>query len=600
MIRSIFITLLFPSFALLARAEKTQLIESEEGWTMEVGGQPFYVKGFTWSCTPVGMKYDYDLFKEDEAVIRAVLERDMEKMRAAGANTLRHIVPMKWMKHIHETYGMHFIANNYCGRYGLEIDGRFVEETNYEDPRTREVIKQAWRELATEYRSAPGLIAHALGNENNYGLEWRSAEAENLPQDEAHRAKARHLYSLFNEIAIEVKRIDPDHPVGIVNGDLQYLDLIAELCPDIDYLTINAYRGKHFSDLFERVAETLDKPVLLMETGCDAYDALARREDQAAQARMIHDNWIDLYRNTAGNGGADNCIGGVAFQWADEWWKRGQNYDLEIHDTEGSWHHPEYPDAEAAQNMNEEWFGVCSIRREAIQGAHLIQPRQAYFALKSLWSHDPYALGASPLRSLTLDTAEIAARAEEAAKEVTTLLPRAEIPYRSTETIPLPAIIYSEGDQPTPWTPSGVMPETNFLSVDPHCTTRPRSGQTCLRLAYRSGGDWSGLVWQHPAGDWENDSPGGYDLREAKTLRLWARGAEGGEKITFSFGGPLTGRYPNTASADFGERTLSKEWQLISVSLEGMDLRRIKNPLTIVMKGTGFPYEVYLDDIGVE
>lgn len=583
-----------------ALAGKTRLIKGDDGWRMTVDGEPFYVKGFTWSHTPVGMKYDYDLFKEDESVIRAVLKRDMEMMRAAGTNTLRHVVPLKWMSHIHETYGMRFIANDYCGRYGLEIDGRLVEKTNYEEPRTRELIKRRWRDLATEYRSAPGLLAHALGNENNYGLEWESAEAANLPKDERHRAKAKHLYSLFNEIALEVKKIDPDHPVGIVNGDLQYLDLIAELCPDIDFLAVNAYRGKHFSDLFELVEKTLGKPVLLMETGCDAFNAVEQREDQALQAEMIHHNWVDLYRNTAGNGGFGNCIGGVAFQWADEWWKRGQNYNLEIHDTEGSWHHPAYPDAAAARNMNEEWFGVCSIRREAINGAHLIQPRQAYFALRDLWHLDPDGLGAAGVRALALQRDRVAGQASEAAEEINTQLAKAEIPYHGAAKLDLPAAIYEEGGQPTPWIPSGVMPEVNFLAVDPNCRTQPRSGRSCLRFSYQSGGDWSGLIWQHPAGDWKNDSPGGHDLSGARTLKLWARGEEGGEKITLSFGGGLTGRYPNTTAIDFGEQTLGKEWKLLAFSLEGRDLRRIKNPLTIIFKGNGFPFKVYLDDIVIE
>lgn len=393
---------------------ETRLTKGDDGWRIFVDAKPFYVKGFTWSCTPVGMKYDYDLFAEDEKVIRAVLERDLGRMKAAGANTLRHVVPPRWMKHIHETYGMHFIANDYCGRYGLEINGQYVEKTNYEDPRTRELIKDRWRRLATEYRSVPGLIAHALGNENNYGLEWESAKAENLPKDERHRAKARHLYSLFNEVALEVKKIDPDHPVGIVNGDLQYLDLIAELCPDIDFLALNAYRGRDFSDLFDRVAKELGKPVILMETGCDAFNAVTGEEDQRLQAEVIHQNWIDLYRNTAGNGGAGNCLGGVVFQWADEWWKRGQNHGLEVHDTEGSWHHPAYPDAAAPQNMNEEWFGVCSIDREAVDGVHRIQLRQSYFALRDLWQIDPYSHGAEKINGLKLDRKGIAEKAKAA------------------------------------------------------------------------------------------------------------------------------------------------------------------------------------------
>ena len=109
---------------------------------MVVDGDDFYVKGFTWSHCPVGMKHDYDLFGENEADIKAALKRDMSLIQKTGGNTIRGVVPKQWMKYIHETYGIHFISNDHCGRYGLEIDGKFVSKINYADPAAREVVKQ--------------------------------------------------------------------------------------------------------------------------------------------------------------------------------------------------------------------------------------------------------------------------------------------------------------------------------------------------------------------------------------------------------------------------------------------------------------------------
>ena len=576
--------------------DEVKLVQGDSGWKMIVDGEDFYVKGFTWSHCPIGMKYDYDLFSEEDSAIKAALKRDMSLIQKLGGNTIRGVVPKTWMKYIHETYGTHFISNDHCGRYGLEIDGKFVSRINYADARAREVIKQNWRKIATEYRDAPGLIAHALGNENNYGLEWESAEVEDLPVGEQHKAKARFLYSLFNEVALEIKKIDPNHPVGIVNGDLQYLDLIAELCPDIDYLAVNTYRGGSFSDLFAKVAGTLGKPVLLMETGCDAYNAQTMREDELSQARMIHSNWVDLYRNTARNGGAGNCIGAMVFQLSDEWWKKGQQINLTVHDTEGSWHHQWYQsDAAAEKNMNEEWFGVCSIREEAIDGAHLIQPRMAAFALKDLWQHNPYTLGEQKVKALKLDETKIADQSKAAANRTASLLSKAQIPYYKPKKTDLPAIVY--GEDGGLWAASGLMPPKNSLSIDHQCTTDPHSGSTCMKISYNSGGDWSGIMWQHPENDWDNNSAGGYDLTGAKTLTFWARGHEGGEKVKINMGGPLTGKYPNTASADFGEIVLTAQWKEHSFSLEGKDLRRIKNPFTVVVAGNGFPFQIYLDDV---
>ncbi|MEM9080493.1 MAG: hypothetical protein AAGC74_07380 [Verrucomicrobiota bacterium] len=594
--------LLFTLFlAPLTLSAKTTLQKTDNGWQMLVDDQPFFVKGFTWSHTPVGHKYDYNLFAESDDAIKAALKRDLTLIRDAGGNTLRHIIPLEWMDYVHQNYGLYFVANDYCGRYGMTIDGKFIAHTDYSDPQVRDIIKQTWRDLATKYKDAPGLLLHALGNENNYGLEWKSAAVENLPVGEQQTAKARHLYSLFNEVALEIKKIDPHHPVGIVNGDLQYLDLIKELCPDIDYLGVNAYRGPTYSSLFQEVEETLGIPVIFMETGCDAYHAVKQAEDQLSQAEMIHSNWIDIYKNTASNGGSGNCLGGLHFQWADEWWKHGQQYDLTIHNTTATWHHSQYfHDADAENNMNEEWFGVCAISREALDGAHLIRPRAAYFTLKNLWKHNPYTLGATKLSQLNFDTISITSQTQQSDAEFEARLAQAEIPYHDTPKTNLPATIYSEHSSEMLWASSGIMPDPNFIALNTNCTTKPHSGDTCLEIKYNSGGDWSGLQWQSPDGDWDNNAPGGFDLTGATVLKLWARGQNGGEQAELSLGGPLTGLYPNTAQTNFGTITLTPEWQEFTFPLANLDLRRIKNPLTLILKGNGFPYRIYLDDITFE
>jgi len=247
--------------------------------------------------------------------------------------------------------------------------------------------------------------------------------------------------------------------------------------------------------------------------------------------------------------------------------------------------------------MNEEWFGVCSIRREAIDGAHLIQPRESYFALANLWKHDPYTLGVEGLAALSLDEAGIIASTKEAAKTTEGLLAKAEVPYAKPVKLDLPVAVYREAGGEQPWAASGAMPDPNFIRLEFDCKTQPHVGETCLRVSYRSGGDWSAMMWQHPAGDWDNNSPGGFDLTGATELSFWARGKQGGEKAKISIGGPLTGFYPNTVSAELGEIVLGTEWKEYIIPLAGKDLRRIKNPLTIAVAGSGFPFEFYLDEV---
>ena len=68
---------------------------------------------------------------------------------------------------------------------------------------------------------------------------------------------------------LQMKAIDDSHPIAIANGDLLFMDLIAELIPDMDIFGTNTYRGMTFTDLYERVENEYGKPVMLTEFGSD-------------------------------------------------------------------------------------------------------------------------------------------------------------------------------------------------------------------------------------------------------------------------------------------------------------------------------------------
>ena len=118
-----------------------------------------------------------------------------------------------------------------------------------------------------------------------------------------------------------MKAIDSNHPMAICNGDLLFLDIVAEECKDVDILGTNVYRGVSFGDLFERVKKEYGKPVLFTEFGSDAFNVLTNQEDQNAQAFYLKGNWKEIYENAAGLGKAGNSLGGFTFQFSDGWWK---------------------------------------------------------------------------------------------------------------------------------------------------------------------------------------------------------------------------------------------------------------------------------------
>jgi hypothetical protein len=249
--------------------------------------------------------------------------------------------------------------------------------------------------LASDYKNTKGLLLFLLGNENNYGLVWEGAETENIPVKETKsiiRKRARALYKLFNEAAVVMKTIDNSHPIAICNGDLQYLDLIAKECPDVDIFGTNIYRGKSFGDAFEKVKKKYGKPILFTEFGSDALNATTNIEDQNAQASILKENWKEIYENALGIGKSGNCLGGFTFQLSDGWWKYGQTKNLDIHDSNASWVNGGYSFdfVKGKNNMNEEWFGICAKGPTDEKGMYRLNPRTAYYILQKVHQINPF------------------------------------------------------------------------------------------------------------------------------------------------------------------------------------------------------------------
>jgi beta-galactosidase/beta-glucuronidase len=252
-----------------AQVDRVSVQQDRAGWKLKVNGDDYFIKGVVWGYSPRGQNYTYNLWGESDDFIRKVLDYEFGLMKAAGFNTIRSfgMIPPRWVTYIYREHGIMTVINPLMGRYGYSVGGRWVPFTDYSDPLTRETLKRDMAEIVREYKDTPGVLMFAFGNESNYGLSWSSFEIENLPVGEQQTAKARYLYSLFNEVVEAGQAIDPNHPFTIVNGDIQYIDLIAELCTSIDLLGSNVYRGPSFTSLWAEVKEKLDLPVVFFEFG---------------------------------------------------------------------------------------------------------------------------------------------------------------------------------------------------------------------------------------------------------------------------------------------------------------------------------------------
>ena len=386
-----------PSKAVL---EDVRVVRDAAGMRLQVDGRDTFVFGMNWAYMPIGENYAYDFWGKPDGFIEAALAREMPLLRAMGVNVIRQYVgiPARWITYIFETYGIRTVLNHSLGRYGHSIDGVWVPTIDYSSPRHREVLKAEVLGLVEAYRGTPGLLMWLLGNENNYGLFWASAEVEDLPLDKQGDARAAYLYSLFGEVIDGIHALDSKHPVAIANGDLQFIDLIKVHCPNLDVLGSNVYRGASAGDAFQRTRDILGVPLMFTEFGSDAFDAKRAVEDDVAQAEYLRRQWEEIYLQASGKGGVGNAIGGMVFQWSDEWWKHLQESNLSVHDNTASWANAAYPSdfVDGADNMNEEWFGITAKGPTGPDGLYTVTPRTAYYVLRAGFALDPYASSTTP------------------------------------------------------------------------------------------------------------------------------------------------------------------------------------------------------------
>lgn len=392
-----FLSILIIGFlvALSVHAQYVQTQKDENGWRLLINNRPVEVKGMVWSYTPIGETYTYDLWSKSDDFIQRMIDTDMPLLKAMGVNTIRifSAIPPKWVEYIYVKYGIFTVINDLFGRYGVSVNGRWYPQTDYSDKHTRDALIAQAKKTAETYKTTRGVLMYMLGNESNYGLVWSGSNIENLPMGEQNAVKAGYLYSLFEEAMKVVKDIDPLRPVGIINGDVQYIDLIKELCPSLDVLGINVYRGYvAFDSFYENIAKTLDKPIVFTEAGADAFNAILKQEDQYSQMLYFKSQWKEIYQQAYGKGRYGNIIGAFVFEWMDEWWKHYQNKDLSVHNTDGTWANAGYDRdfMPGINNMDEEWFGIVAQSPLTMNGINRRIPRAAYYLMQDIWKLSLY------------------------------------------------------------------------------------------------------------------------------------------------------------------------------------------------------------------
>jgi len=374
-------------------------------WQLFANKKPYVIRGITYSASPVGKSPDngtlvvhrdwmladenkngkidgpYDSwvgkYKNDKRVGQGPAVGDFKLLKDMGVNTLRiyhHGYNKKLLQDLYETYGIRVIMGDFLGAYTIGSDAEWSAGTDYRDKDQQEKMLASVRQMVEEYKNEPYVLFWVLGNENIYGNANNSREYPDV------------YFAFLNKAAQLIKSLDPDHPVAFSDGDLLFIDKAAKLCPDVDIFGANAYRGPHgMGDSFwNDVADEWGKPILISEFGCPAYHRRkSSAEAEALQADYLRGNWNDIERNLGGGPGVGNAIGGVLFEWMDEWWKAGAppTFDPAVHDTVGQFGGP-FPDGWSY----EEWYGIVG-QGDGKNSPYERQLRKAFYLFKDeLWS----------------------------------------------------------------------------------------------------------------------------------------------------------------------------------------------------------------------
>ena len=364
-------------------------------YQLMVEGKPFVVKGVCYSPIPIGQNHEYD-WLADTAKPWMV---DGKLMKDMGINTVRFYQPhddeqegRQVVRDLYQKFGIRTIMGNWLGYW--EYPCPLYGSKEFQDRIKEEVLA-----MVRTYKDEPGLLMWVLGNENNYSCmgqirPWTSEEIMQEPNPQKqNEMRAKTYYMFLNTLVEEIHAIDPNHPVAIGNGELVGLDYANKYTPAADAVACIIYRGKTFGNLFNSLKATYDRPLRLAEFGADAYDAYLGKQDQNMQAFFLESQWRQIYLNVANEkNGAGNCLGGVMFEWSDEWWKHNETgvQSWFAHDTESNWSNPSYyfdVKAKDNKNMNEEWFGVVALSPDEQNGLNIRIPRKAYYVVREFWKN---------------------------------------------------------------------------------------------------------------------------------------------------------------------------------------------------------------------
>lgn len=256
------------------------------------------------------------------------LDQDLSLMNEAGINTIRVYAPIeeKWVLDKMDAAGMKVVIGfgyNQNGYYDI-LTGSFIDYIN-------------------QFKNHNAILFWEFGNEYNYHPDWFDGDLKNW-------------YQAMNDAAKKAKLADSVHPITTAHGDLPD-SLALAMGTEIDIWGMNVYRWDNPTDLFKEWVGVCEKPMYLAEAGGDSYMTISKLgyeegENEKAQADANRNILNSIFNHK------DICSGVTLFAFSDEWWKAGNNDQLD----QGGWA-PNSSGVPYDGSPNEEYWGIVDVNR---------------------------------------------------------------------------------------------------------------------------------------------------------------------------------------------------------------------------------------------
>jgi len=264
-------------------ASAVQIAEHGGRYVLLRNGEPFFVKG---------------------AVANAYLER----LASAGGNAIRAGVAHLDRAH---SLGLAVLAGLRAGKPRWGFD--------YTDPAQVQRQLEEVLTVVSQHKGHPALLMWAIGNE----LELQTTAQERVP-----------VWRAVNQLAEEIKKVDPAHPVITPIGDAYRFILheLDELCPALDAVGLNSYAD--MLTLPEDVQKQgWTRPYIITEFGPRGHWQVEKTpwgmpiEDTSSEK-------ADFYMRAYTHAVLDRpqCLGSFAFHWSHHQEKTHTWYGMHLPD----------------------------------------------------------------------------------------------------------------------------------------------------------------------------------------------------------------------------------------------------------------------------